>query len=479
MIPPDEVFLLLAAIVLVGFALNALFDRIRITSVLPLMLIGVALVQTGVVSSSALGFLGTFTPYVSALTIAFILFSVGLEIQARDLWRVIGRATAYTFAVQILTGVALSLLAYTAFGWSLSIAFVFGFALSGPSAVAVPILVRATHMGDSLRTSLVFESVISDVLQLVVPLFLLTLYQGGAVTWPGLTETLLYLILGSAAAGVAAALVWLWVLDSLREVTRGYTWTLTITLVIATYALADRAGLSAAITIFVFGLTLGNALVLDRPTHIASEPSDSRIGSLLEQVRDKLHLRTHTLDIQHIEEVHREVAFFASAFFFVYLGLLFNAGGVDPILVGTMIGGTLAMLAARVAFLPILAPYFAGDPVRGPVERGLVGFNLSRGLSPAVVATIPASLGIYVPGFVDAMFLGILFSNVVGTIGVFLYYRPRFARPALAAYVPLDPRPPLLPGPGGPIPGPEPPPPNGLRTRLPSSSIGPPRRSGE
>ncbi|MEM0129194.1 MAG: cation:proton antiporter [Thermoplasmata archaeon] len=461
MLTPDLVFLLLAAIILVGFVLNALFDRVRVTNIVPLMLIGVLLVQSGIVSTGTLGFLGSFTPYVSSLTIAFILFAVGLEIQATDLYRVFGRATAYTLSVQLTTGVALSAVAWLVFRWPIDLAFVFGFALSGPSAVAVPALARVTRINDALRTTMVYESVFSDVLQLVVPLLLLSLYRGGALSLPALSEMVAIQILGSAGAGVLAAVVWLWVLDSLREVTRGYTWTLTITLVIATYALADRAGLNAAITIFVFGLLLGNALVLDRPTHVGAVPAEGRLGDFIQWLRDHLHLRTYTLDIHHIEQVHREVSFFASCFFFVYLGLLFEAPGLTAVLLATMVGLSLVMLAARVLWLPILRPYLSPEPSRASVERGLLGFNLSRGLSPAVVATIPATLGIVIPGFVDAMFLGILLSNLVGTVGVFLFYRPK---PGGEAGAPVDTYTVLAtgaglswaPGPPGPSPTPYP-----------------------
>ena len=208
---------------------------------------------------------------------------------------------------------------------------------------------------------------------------------------------------------------------------KGYTWTLTITLVLATYGLADLAGLSAAITIFVFGIVLGNALLLDRRQSDAEGPVLFGPGHYLQRARVYLHLRTDTLDIAHIEQVQREVSFFASAFFFVYLGLLFDASVVSAAIVASMIIGAVAMLALRYAFLPILYPYFDHDPDMARVERGIVAFNISRGLAAAVIATIPLSYGIDIPGFLDAMFFGILFSNVISTVGIFLLYRRRDA----------------------------------------------------
>ena len=153
MISPAILFLALAGIAFLGFILDALFHRLRIASALPLMLIGVALVASGEIPASTLGILNAAIPYVSALTVAFILFAVGLEIRFAELFRVFGRASAYTLGVQATTGVAISLLAYATLHWSLMISFVFGFALSGPSSVAVPVLVRVARIPGGMETA--------------------------------------------------------------------------------------------------------------------------------------------------------------------------------------------------------------------------------------------------------------------------------------------------------------------------------------
>ncbi len=421
---PDVVFALLAGIAFLGFVLDALFDRIRIASILPLMLIGIVLVATGVVSAHEVQDLNEFIPYVSAITIAFILFSVGLEIRFGELARVVGRASAFTLGVQTVTGILLSVAAYEAFHWSLLFSFVFGFGLSGPSSVSVPALLKVVRVGGELRTTLLYESVFSDLLQLLVPLTLIGIYETGTTSVPALTGELLWTILGSAAAGVGAGILWLWILDKLRGFTSGYTWTLTITIVLATYALSDLIGFSAAITIFVFGLVLGNAFLLDAGQPVALSWRTSGLRRFLYDLRKRFRLTTGSLDIAHIQQVQREVSFFASSFFFVYLGLLFHAAGVTVVLVFLPLALAFVMLVVRFAFLPVLAGFWSPTPVARTAERTIVTFNISRGLAAAVVATIPLGLGIHIPNFLDAMFLGIFFSAVVSTVGIFLLYRP-------------------------------------------------------
>jgi NhaP-type Na+/H+ or K+/H+ antiporter len=461
MISPDILFLGLAGIAFLGFVLDALFHRLRVSSILPLMLLGLALAATGVVSRGTIGVLTAFTPYVSAITVAFILFAVGLEIRYTELFRVLGRANAYTFAAQAATGVVVAYLAFSLLHWSLLISFVFGFALSGPSTVAVPVLVRVVRLPPTLRTTLLYESVISDVLQLIVPLVLLGLLVSGSVSAVAIAGSVLWTVLGSLAGGIVAALAWLAVLDRLRAYTRGFTWTLTISMVLATYGAADLAGLTPAIVVFVFGLTLGNAALLDAHAPLATGSPVGWGRLYFRELRAKLGLSVGGLDIGHILQVQKEVSFFATSFFFVYLGLLFKSGQLTVPLLALAGVVCLAMLALRYAFTPILAPFFGPLPAADRAQRTIVTFNVSRGLAPAVVATIPATLGIVIPGFVDAIFLAILATSIVSTVGILALYRDNGGEPepppADPWTLPLAVPPTLPPASDGPTPSTDPP----------------------
>jgi Na+:H+ antiporter len=462
MINPDLAFLLVAGIAFLGFILDALFDRLRITSVLPLMLLGVLLVHFGWVPRETVVLLNAFIPYVSALTVAFILFSVGLEIRFGELSRVFGRATAFTLSVQVASGLGIAYLAYATFHWQLLVSLIFGFGLSGPSSISVPVLVRVARMPDALRTTLLFESVFSDVLQLLVPLTMIGFLTASTVTPASVAGSLTLTILGSAGGGVAAGLFWLAFLDRLRAFAKGYTWTLTITMVIATYGVADLLHLSAAITIFIFGLLIGNSLLLDsaNPAPRTVAPRQSYLFQL-HDLRRFLGLSTFGLDIKHIQQVQKEVSFFASSFFFVYIGLLFEVQNLTPLIIAVPLLAALLMIVVRFPFTWLLVPLMDPEPASRRSEQGLTTFNIPRGLAAAIIATVPLSMGIVIPGFLDAMFLAILFSTVLSTIGIFLLYRPDGASPPSrpAEEEPLAGRPPAAPVASDLTPRAEPPPP--------------------
>ncbi len=424
MISPDIAFLLIAGLAFVGFVLDALFSRIRITSVLPLMLLGIALVHFGIVPPDTVAELNLLLPYISALTIAFVLFHVGLGIRFEELARVLGRALGFTLAVQVKTGIAIGILAWQTFHWSLFISMIFGFALSGPSSITVPVLVRVARMRESLRTTLLFECVVTDLLQLLVPLIMIDLLVSGDFSGGHIGSVFLLNFAGSLVAGVAAAIFWLWVLDRIGSIARGYSWTLTITMVLATYGAADYLGLSAAITVFVFGLMIGNRRLLAFDPLASRTSAGSSRSRAVGALRSVLRLSPDSVDVEHIQDVQREVTFFAAAFFFVYLGLLFQISGISSLVVIVPLAAAFLMLALRAVWVPVLDPYLDTEPTLRRSQQGIIAFNIPRGLAAAIIATIPLSVGLVIPHFLDAMFLAILFSTVVSTAGIFVLYNP-------------------------------------------------------
>lgn len=438
MISPDLVFLLLAGVAFLGFVLDALFDRLRITSVLPLMILGIALVQFRVLPPGTLGGLNALLPFVSSLTIAFILFHVGLGIRLENLSLVVGRTMAFTLSVQVGTGIALSLLALTVFHWGVLLSFVFGFGLSGPSSISVPVLVRVARMPEKLRTSMLFESVVTDLLQLIVPLALLGLLITGNFSTLHVGILLLLTVIGSAATGLGAAIFWLWLLDRIEPIAKEFSWTLTITMVVATYGIADYLGTSAAITIFVFGLLIANHSHLRFDPFSRFGPTSTGWRRILVGLRRALHLRAEAVDVDHIQRVQKEVSFFTSAFFFVYIGLLFQTGELSELVLLVPLVAAFVMLAVRYAGTPLLSVYFSRDARARRSERSLVAFNIPRGLAAAIVATVPLSAHFAAPGFLNAMFLGILYSTVVSTAGIFLFYDPKGGSPAPTEAAPPD-----------------------------------------
>ncbi|MDE1857083.1 MAG: cation:proton antiporter [Candidatus Micrarchaeota archaeon] len=400
MITVTLLFIIFSSIAFIGFLLNSLFYKIKISAVLPLMLLGLLIGPVfGIIGNGGSSLISELSPYISAFAIAFVLFDVGMNIKASKLKDIILRTTLFTFAFSLVAGFIASGVFYLVFGWGLIISLMAGFALSGTSSIIVPSVIRVAKLSDTLATSLTFEGVLTDIFSLIVPLALFVVLTTG-VSPSGIANMFSSFIIGSLSFGVLSAFFWLVILKRFREYSKGYSWMLTLTMVIATYGFAEYVGFNGALSTFIFGIALVNI------------PDMSPM------------LRSYTApiaqEIRHVRSYQREITFFVSTFFFVYLGLLFDIGQITLIAGAIAVALSIFYLLLRYAFTPIRAQTITTG-VHSKSETTIAKFFVAKGLSPAIVATLPATVGIAVPNLVNIVFIVIFCTNAMISIGMFLY----------------------------------------------------------
>jgi NhaP-type Na+/H+ or K+/H+ antiporter len=421
MISVDLVFLFLAGVSFLGFILNALFDKLRIVHLMPLMIIGVLIGPIfNFVSTGPGSVIASLTPFITAITVAFILFDVGLNINLNKLGDVISRATMFTLSLCIVTALVSAMLAALVFSWPITYALIFGFAICGTSMIAMPTITRLIKIPERLKIALVYESVTSDAYQLVVPTLILTVLVSGDITAVAITQLVVVQIFGAIVFGGLSAVFWMWLMRRFSEYSKEYGWMLTVTMIIATYGLADSLGFSGLFTVFAFALIFSaiGAHKADKSAPVGS------ITALVDAVIDRYLFIGPQID--YIKSYQKEIAFFTSTFFFVYIGLLFQASSASMIV--TALGAVLismVILLIRPIFIPMLRDFMSSEKVSAKKERLLASINIGRGLSPAVVATLPLSYGIVIPNFLDAVFILILLTNIIATIGIFILEKPQ------------------------------------------------------
>ncbi len=405
------VFIFFAAVAFLGFIINALFYKFKVSKVLPLMLIGILVgplfhfINTGPGSLASL-----LTPYIAAIAIAFILFDVGLNMEAGKLRSVFARATLFTIALETATGIGAAVFAYYIFGWTLLEAFIFGFAVAGPSSIVVPSLMSVVRAKVDLKTVLTYESVASDLLQLIVPLILIGLILNPITNLSEVAYFTFTVIFGSILLAVASALFWLYIMNRYRQQSRLYSWMLTVTMIVATYGIAEALDLEGAITVFVFGLAFATIGGVDHTDK----------GSMLNaNVFKKFALLG---GVKHIKNYQREIVFVTNTFFFVYIGMLLNLSGITLYLLLAAIAITAGMVLLRFAFSPMVRKYYDSDLPLKKAESLLVYFDVARGISPIIIAVVLITDGINIPGLLTMIFLVVLFTNIVSTIGIWIAY---------------------------------------------------------
>ena len=415
MLSVNILFIFLASLVFLGFILNSLFSKIKIASIVPLMLIGLLIGPVfKLVSVTDNSTIIQLSPYITAIAVSFILFDVGLNINFSKLKYVLFNAVKFTFIVSIITGIVCSiaafLISYFIFHWSLIIILMFGFAIAGPSTIVVPVILRVTNFSEELKTILLFEAISVDILTLIVPLVLSHfLCSTGicTITTNQIVSLIFNNVINSIIIAIFLSLFWLFILNKFKEYSKDYMWMLTMTMVLATYGFSQIIGLNGAIVVFVFGLVLAN------------------IDNMLD--KDSTLFKHLSLDINlnHIKSYQKEIVFFVSTFFFLYIGLLFQIPSSNIMTLIMIVFGILFSLlffAIRYPLAPLLRKHLSKNNDVRSVESLFINFDIARGLSPAIIATIPLSLGLNIPWFVDMIFFIILISNIVSSIGIFFTY---------------------------------------------------------
>ena len=160
-----------------GFA--GIFSRTKIPDVLFLMFIGMCLGPfSGLVIPAQLGTVGNV---FIAVTLIVILFQSGTGIRIKTLLDAWSRGVALTAVNFIATTLTVGAILLLVTDLSPILAFMVGAMLGGTSSAIVIPLLRNLNMREESSAILLLESVLTDVLCIVVALALLGLYKAGSL----------------------------------------------------------------------------------------------------------------------------------------------------------------------------------------------------------------------------------------------------------------------------------------------------------
>jgi cell volume regulation protein A len=189
---------------------------------------------------------------------------------------------------------------------------------------------------------------------------------------------------------------WIRILARFHHLPFGYL--MTVAVIFLLYSFVEFSRGNGAIAAFCFGLVLGNSTDLARVLKI-----------------DK----NFVLD-PSIRSFQEEVSFFIRTFFFVYLGLLFNLKILNGSLLITAFVIVLALILAR-AIPTVLIIKRNGKELSD--SGTIIGTMMPRGLAAAVLASSPLITRAVPAGFTDMVLIIIVFTNIIATVGSFVYER--------------------------------------------------------
>jgi potassium/hydrogen antiporter len=179
---------------------------------------------------------------------------------------------------------------------------------------------------------------------------------------------------------------------------------LTLGVVLLGYATSESLGGSGVLCVLLFGLILGNERQLFK---------FFRKNIDVNHDNGKIQLSVS----RGLKRFEAEIAFLISTFFFVFLGIISTVSSLTVLLSGIAL--SVIMLVTRYG-----AVWLTTAKSSLSKENSMMTVILTRGLATAVLATLPAQLGLsYADIFVDIALVVIVTTAIMATVGSMLISR--------------------------------------------------------
>jgi potassium/hydrogen antiporter len=365
-----SILLVASIIIFVGFLSNFLFRRYRAPDVLILILLGYLIGPGGfgIIEDDLEGIVFSLTPLVAAIALSIIMFHGGMLLKVDEILTSFKNAMVHSLLGFVLSGLVVTVITMAIMGWEITESLFMGFILAGTSAAVVIPLVCNLKVRQSTRTILVLESALTDVLMIGLATSLLIIVASDS---PNLLDGVVILAKDFFIAllvGISAGYLWLKVLRKLSG--QPFAYMITLATMLGVFAITelfvDNAG-GGAIAVLIFGLIIVNSGEL---AHMLGRPEK---GIVLDN---------------KIIEFNEEVTFFVRTFFFVFLGIIISLLEIHILYILTGVAIFLGLIGVRYLIVSSLSNL---ENQREDVHA--LFFMMPRGLTSAVLAALPLSIG--------------------------------------------------------------------------------------
>lgn len=376
---------LLALTIILGFIGNLIFNRTNIPSNLWLLLLGLLLGQLAFVERAPLI---SMTEFIGTIAVITILSDGGMSLDIKK--TIIDAPRGFLLMViGLIISTGLTFAIMTAFGFSMPISLFTGLTLGGTSAsVIMPVITKIKGLNERVKSILAFES-IADTFTIVIAMLVLDLVTGRIPEFS--IGEMINPIFSGLSIGIIIGLTWTFVLRKLKGVE--YTYAATLATLILTYVVAEFFGASGAIACFCAGIILGNN------------------GIIFKFVKPRSRVKPDVETARY----HSLISFFVRTFYFVFLGAIVLIQDFMGILVGAVI--CVALLLSRFLYVKLFS---LRDKSLTKFDLNTMSVMFPRGLSAAVLATIPLTRGISnAEVIVDIVFTVIIGTILISTVGMY------------------------------------------------------------
>jgi cell volume regulation protein A len=382
---------LIAIVTFLGFFGNIIFKKKGVPETLSLIFLGIGVQLAGIIPPSTVSVL---VPILSGLTLAIMLFGVGMELDLRDLFgegsEAVARSTLYMF-------LSISFIAAIFYfsGQGIYQSLILGSIIGGETtAAAIPAITkRLAKDNHKLVANLTTEAVYNSMVLVILFFVFLNGYLNATPLDLSGVKTMLVTFFSQfsigAVMGTLGAIFWVRFLKVVKMA--DYLYLATFGYILGIYAMTSEVGGSGILAVLVLGVMFLNLGKFFKSFTVAS-----KIG-------------------EYLAGFQGEISFFLKTFFFVFLGLELSLSSFFNLGSWFIAGAAMIVLVTTRALSTAIV-----DRKRDGYSKSVIRYMMAQGLTPAVLST--TLLTYTVAGSAQIILIAtlvIVLTNIFTTLGSF------------------------------------------------------------
>lgn len=371
----------------IGHLLTHFFDKAKVPDVLILIAFGMIIGPLlDIIKPDQLGAVGTV---FTSVALIIILFEGGLNLELKSILRYMNQSIRITLSFFFITAAIITCIMHFLFGYTFLAGLITGFICGGTSSAVVIPMVNALKVGKEATTMLVLESALTDVLCIVLTIGVLHSADSGIIKIGHIVGNLISSLVLASVTGFASGLIWLKLIDKIRQFQNTQFATFAIMFIV--YGIAESLNFNGAIASLAFGIVLGNNYTIGRSLRRYAGNYFS-VGVVTEAEK----------------ALYREIVFLLKIFFFVYLGISIPIERVYIVMIAVTI--VMAVYVARPLATKLIVRQRAT-----PRDLSIIGVMVPKGLAAAVLAGLPMQYGMAEGSDIQAITYYVVLISIITT----------------------------------------------------------------
>ena len=342
------------------------------------------------------------TPLLVIMALNLLMFEAGLNVDFKTFKETMIKSTYLGLTTFTLTTIGVGYLLHLSvpFVFTFSEALFFGAMIAGTSASTVLGIIGSIQRGKKeigeTRKLIVLESIVTDSLSIVTAMTLLRFIQTPGIPLNEAIKDIVYVFMVSVFIGFGTGVVWVQLLDLIRN--RPFNYIMTLAVLFFSYILSESLGGpgAGAVTALSFGVTLTNYPLL------------ARKFNLRENVR---------VERRRLRSFHEEIPFLVKSFLFIFVGLEVHLS-TEYLFIGLALSATIGLM--RILSVNLVSGFIKLTDDEATASR----LVFSNGLTALVISQLPMivdpaggsfmNAGIFTDLAVPIVIASSLFGSLVG-----------------------------------------------------------------